>query len=114
MKKKVREIFRRPWGQDGVSCEPSREEIERAVRENDLETRGFQEHLHELIAEWEQVTGPERYDRIRKYHARRVAFFVVNKWDNSISLKEDRCEVDQGSHRLEAARFLGMEEVCVK
>jgi predicted acyl esterase len=76
--------------------EPSKEEIQKAVDEKNLETREFQEHEHELRAEWEQVSGPERYDRIRKYHARRVAFFVVNGWDNyPIVLKEDGREVSE-------------------
>jgi hypothetical protein len=114
MQKKVCEILSLPYGQDNICCEPSKEEVQKAVDEKDLETRGFQEHEHELRAEWEQVSGPERHDRVRKYHARRVAFFVVNGWDNyPIVLKEDGREVSEGSHRLRAARHLGMETVEV-
>ena len=69
MQKKVCEIVNLPYGQDDICCEPSKEEIQRAFDEKNFETRGFQEHKHELRAEWEKVSGPERYDRIRKYHA---------------------------------------------
>ena len=114
MKKKISEIFSSLYGQDNVCCEPSPEEIERAVREKDLEKREFQKDLAELIAEWYQVSGPERYNEIRKYHARRIAFFVVNGWDNyPIVLKQDGREVEEGSHRLRAAIHLGMDTVEV-
>jgi hypothetical protein len=115
MQKKIYEIFSLPYGQDNVCCEPSKEEIQKAVDEKNFETRGFQEHEHELRAEWEQVDGPERYDRIRNYHARRIAFFVLNEWDKyPIILKKDGREVSEGSHRLRAAIHLGMESVAVQ
>ena len=47
-KKKVSEIVSLPYGEDNVCCEPSREEVEEAIRENALEKGGFQEHLDEL------------------------------------------------------------------
>ena len=108
------EIFSRAYGQDkNVCCEPSTEEIEKAVREKDLEKRQFQKDLSELIPEWEPM-GTERYNLIRKYHALRIAFFVVNRWDNyPIVLKQDGREVDEGSHRLRAALHLGMDTVEV-
>jgi len=115
MRKKISEIFSRPYGQDGVSCEPSSEEIEKAVRERDFEKRAFQTDLLELISEWEQVSGPARYNSIREYHARRIAFFVENGWDNyPIVLKEDGREVAEGSHRLRAAIHLQMATVEVR
>ena len=110
MKKKVSEIVSLRYGEDNVCCEPSREEIEDA-----LEKRGFQEHLDELKAEWGKLPIPERYDHIRRYHARRTAFFVVNGWnDQPIKLKKDGREVSEGSHRLRAARHLGIDEVDVE
>jgi len=115
VKKKVSEILSRPYGQDDVCCEPSSEEIESAVRENDLEKRGFQEHLDELKAEWGKIPIPERYDHIRRYHARRTAFFVVKGWnDRPFKLKKDGREVSDGSHRLRAAIHLGIDEVEVE
>ena len=97
-----------------MSCEPSTEEIQKAVREKDVEKREFQKDLPELIAEWQQLSGPERYNQIRKYHARRIAFFVLNGWDDHpIILKQDGREVEEGSHRLRAAIHLGMDTVEV-
>jgi hypothetical protein len=114
MRKRVSEIFSKPYGHTGVCCEPSTNEIERAVRENDLEKCGFQEHLGELKAEWENAVGHKRYDQIRFYHARRIAFFVKNWKDFPITLKEDGVEVSDGSHRLRAAKYLGMVDVEVE
>ena len=114
MKKKLSEIFRKPWGQDNVSCEPSRDEIKRAIDDNHFETREFQKDINELRTEWEKIACPERYEHIRQYHARRVAYFVKNGWHDPIVLKEDGREIEEGSHRLEAARYLDMNEVCVK
>src|SRR5262245_54533553 len=104
VKKKISEIFSARYGQDNVCCEPSPEEIKRAVLEKDVDKREFQKDLPELLAEWEQVSGPERYSHIRKYHARRTAFFVLNRWDNyPIVLKQDSHKLAEGSHRLRAA-----------
>jgi hypothetical protein len=114
MKKKVSEIFSLPYGQDNISCEPFREEIEKAVREKNLEKRGFQEHLDELEVEWGKIPTPERYDHIRNYHAKRIASFVVNPDDHPIKLKKDGREVSEGSHRLRAAIHLGIDEVEVE
>jgi hypothetical protein len=115
MKKKVSEIFSARYGEDDICCEPSPEEIENAVRENDLDKRGFQEHLDELLAEWKKLPIPERYNEIRKYHARGIAFLVINGWDDQpIKLKKDGREVSDGSHRLRAAIHCGADEVDVE
>ena len=115
MQKKVSEIFSKPYGEENVCCEPSSDEIREAVRENNLEIRPFQAELPKLQAEWNQLQGQARYDAIRKYHAERVAFFVVKKWDNfPIILKTDGYEVKEGSHRLRAAKILRMETVEVE
>jgi hypothetical protein len=113
VQKKISEIVNTKYGQDGVCCEPSKADIQKAVNEKDFETRGFQEDINELIAEWESVSVFERYERIRKYHARRVAFFVVNGWHNRIVLNKDQRTIKEGLHRLKAAIFLGWETVDV-
>jgi hypothetical protein len=112
MKKKVAEISNVPYGENNVSCEPSKEEIERAIRENDFEKRAFQDDLNELRTEWSKARSFEEYsDYVRKYHARRIAFFVVNNWDHPIVLQKDKCTVEDGSHRLKAAIYSDMETV---
>jgi hypothetical protein len=115
MKKKVSEIHYLPYGENHVCVEPSRKEIKKAVRENNLEKRGFQKHRDELVAEWNETGSFEAYcDRARRYHAQRTAFFVVNGWqDHPITLTEDDWMID-GLHRLLAAKYLGDEEVEVE
>ncbi len=49
---------------------------------------------------------------MRKYHAR-IAFFVVNGWDEPIVLNTDEHKIKEGLHRLKAAIFLGWETVEV-
>src|SRR6266404_3066244 len=95
MKKKVTEIANAHYvetnREERVGCEPSKEEIERAVHKKHLEKRGFQDHRRELIAEWNEGGSFEEYcDRARKYHARRIAFFVVNRWNHPIVLNKDK------------------------
>jgi hypothetical protein len=115
MKKKVSEICNTKYGENNVCCEPSKAEIESAVGEKDLEKRGFQEHLRELTTEWNKGSNFEEYcDCARKYHARRIAFFVVNRWDDPIMLNKDKHTVSEGLHRLKAAIYLHMETVEVE
>ena len=119
MKKKVSEIFNTHYvetdGQNHVSCEPSKEGIEVAVHKNDLEKRGFQEYRPQLIAQWNEGGNFEGYcDSARKYHASRIAFFVVNRWDDPIKLNKDEHTVKEGLHRLKAAIHLGIETVEVE
>lgn len=50
----------------------------------------------------------------QKYHARRVAFFVLNEWtDQIIGLNEDGKLCD-GGHRYRAAIFMGWDEVWIE
>ena len=107
MQKKVSKIENTEYGQDSVCCEPSKADIQKAVDEKDFESRRFQEDFYELIAEWEAASKPERYERMRKYHAKRIAFFVVNGWDGPIVLNTDEHKIKEGLHRLKAAIFLG-------
>jgi len=45
------------------------------------------------------------------YHARRIAFFIVNGWSEPIVLRGDGCTIEDGLHRLKAALYKGIPEV---
>jgi hypothetical protein len=112
MEKKVNEITNVMYGQDNVCCEPTKEEIEIALNENNLETRGFQ--YPELYNEFEKIKGsPEYYKYIRNYHANRIAFFVKHGWNDPIILNRDGSTIKDGLHRLKAAIYLNKEKVDV-
>ena len=51
----------------------------------------------------------------RQYHARRVAFFVVNGWeDDPIEVGRDNWLIE-GGHRMRAAEQVGLEQIqCIK
>ena len=100
-----------PFRRGDVCCEPSREDIQRAIDEKDFETRGFQNP--EVEAEYSALDVPECYEWLRKYHAKRVAFHVVNGWQDRIVLNEDKQTIKDGLHRLKAAIFMGWETVDV-
>ena len=113
VKKKVSELKRWHWGQDNVSCEPSDDEIRIAVQARDFERRAFQDAAVEAELMGEQDLQKRR-DRIRQYHARRIAYFVEHGWFDPIVLFEDGFWIKEGSHRLRAAKYRGMEKVdCV-
>ena len=118
MKRKILEIPPVLYGysDNGVfySCEPSLEDIQLAIKESQLEERGFQSHLEELKTEWQAKakTRPKYDDLVRIYHARRIAQFVVHGWTAPIILTADG-RMNDGLHRLKAAIFNGMEEVEV-
>jgi hypothetical protein len=120
MRKRVAEIINTPyvdsWGESTCLCEPTKDEIERAVREDDIEKRGYQTHLTELVNEWNNKARSfqEYCQHVRGYHAKRVAFFVKKKWaDDPIVLNKDGCTIREGLHRLKAAIYLNMEYVEV-
>jgi hypothetical protein len=52
-------------------------------------------------------------DEIRNYHTRRVAYFVLNKWENQIIGLNEHGQLRDGGHRFRAAIFMGWEEVWV-
>lgn len=110
--KKIFEINNTKYGQDNVSCEPTKEEIEKAVDDGNIDKRSFQGNLEELKKEWEGK-DEEKYEAIREYHCRRIAYFVVNKWNEPIKLKRDGKTISDGLHRFKAALFLGYEYVDV-
>ena len=111
--KKLSEIDMGPYGFPGVSCEPSREDIEGAIAKGTLEERQFQADIQALNDEWNRNAGNEQeYFLLQKeYHARRIAFFVVNGWKEPIVLHRDEKTVKDGLHRLKAADYLNMEYV---
>jgi hypothetical protein len=114
MKKRVGEICNVLYGQGNVSCEPSNAEIAEAVRNEEFELRGFQHDLATLQTEWQQV-AQNNFDEfcrlVKMYHARRIAFFVVNGWSQPIVLRSDGCTIEDGLHRFKAALYKGMPEV---
>jgi hypothetical protein len=125
MIKQVSEIRHPPYGfydleNQPMMADPSREDIEQAISAQELEKRGFQTHLPALKKEWEEglsfPTDKEEYaQRCRTYHARRIAYFVVNGWDGElIELKADGVSVSDGLHRLRAAIYMRKETVDVK
>jgi len=115
MKKKVTEITNILYGIGSVSCEPTNEEIEKAIRENNHETRSFQDDIDELNDEWNKNASNE-VDYLalqKKYHSQRIAFFVVNGWHDPIVLYRDGCTIKDGLHRFKAARYLSMDIIDV-
>lgn len=115
MKKKITEIENIPYGVGDVSCEPTNVEIKKAILENNLEMRSFQDDLAELNAEWNnKANNEDEYWVLQKeYHSRRIAFFVVKGWDDPILLHKDECKIKDGLHRFKAAMYLGMELIDV-
>jgi hypothetical protein len=83
------------------------EEVQAALDSNSFEKRSCDSYNH-LILE----------NEARKFHAERIAYLVVNKWENiwidvgfpSLGLRVDWIVVD-GNHRHAAARFCGDETI---
>jgi len=114
MEKNISEISFVPYGQDNVSCDPSKEDIEKAVKENNLDTRAFQANEREIAADWAMARlNGQDYSVVKQYHARRIAFFVVKGWKDSITLNKDGYTVKDGLHRIKAAIYLGKTTVDV-
>lgn len=123
--KKIADIELVPYGFNSHKtylAEPSRMEIQFAIDNGHLEDRGYQTHFDELNREWEEGLSfepedelrslQELADRQRRYHAKRIAHFVVHGWSDPISLRGDG-KITDGSHRLKAAIFMYMDEVNV-
>lgn len=112
MKKRIDEIRYLPYGQyvngKPVKCEPSSAEIADAVNKGAIASQAFQNP--ELLAKLQQADIAE----VRKYHAQRIAYFVVNGWSEPIVLQADGSTMKDGLHRLLAAVFNGEEEVEVE
>ena len=113
MKTKIAEIKDvREYGHKGVRCEPSRAEIAKAIEEKKFEEREFQKDINSLLSEWDSTEiSPEESNRLAtQYHARRIAYFVVNGWNKPIVLREDGSLKD-GLHRIRAAMFQGIDTI---
>jgi|GEM_PF-6738287 len=111
------------YGESVFIAEPTVLEIYQAVAAGDTEVRAYDDtHKPALYEEFHRQSGffppnPEGInlfiDAVRKYHARRVAYFVLSDWENQIiGLDENGCLRD-GGHRLRAAMFMGWDEVWV-
>src|SRR6266850_2841543 len=98
------------------SCEPTREQIDRAIRDKDFDKRGYQKHRKELTDEWNRggATPQEYNQREQKYHARRIAGFTANGWRDAPILKKDARSVHDGLHRVKAAKHLGRKTIKVQ
>jgi hypothetical protein len=91
-------------GKTQICCDPSSDDIDAAINSRNLETRSFQDDLELLKSEWHNEENFEkRCTLIKQYHARRIAFFVVNGWDDPIVLNVDSRTVKDGLLRLRAA-----------
>lgn len=121
-KRAIADIKMTPYGFSDLRmiCEPSADDICRAIREGRLEHRNFQGDLPALQREWldksENGTNREALRLLGiAYHAERIAYFVVNGWDDSghpirIDAKN---ALHDGGHRIRAALFKGVREVDV-
>ena len=115
LKKKISEIKCASYGVGELSCEPTKEEIEEAIKNENLEKRNFQDDLDELNAEWNLKSNNfEEYITFQKdYNARRIAYFIVNGWSSPILLDEDGVTIKDGLHRFKAAKYLENEMIDV-
>jgi hypothetical protein len=117
MMREIAKIQIIPYGfNDGITylAEPSPMEIQYAVDNDLLESRGYQTHFDELNLEWEEGLRSlqELADRQKSYHAKRIAHFVVHGWSDPIILDANG-KITDGLHRLKAAIFMGKDEVDV-
>lgn len=120
LRRKITEINIATYVEGGISVEPSIKEVFDAIAFDNLETRDFQLDLPALKAEWEAMCQtPQGLNLalwvhvVREYHSRRVAFFVVNGWDDPIRILPNG-DISDGSHRLRAAMYKGMQEVEIE
>lgn len=97
-----------------ISCDPSAFDIDQAITNKQFELRGFQSHLEELKAEWSSQDIGECCLRAKKYHAQRIANFVVNGWNKDPITLNVNGEIIDGLHRWKAARHMKINEVEIK
>lgn len=96
--------------------DPSAAEIQQAIDNGKLEERGYQRHLHDLVAEWQagaKGEAVEFYRLQKEYHACRIAYFVVRGWTDPIVLAANG-DMIEGTHRLKAAIHKGVSKVGVR
>ncbi len=118
-KRKVDELMKkfRGWECSGQSTNPTDIEIEAAVertRAGESQRLPFNSpQFHAEIARLQFKDFQSAYSWGMRYHADRIAYFVVNERENcpiEIMANEDMRE---GQHRLRAAKFMKKEEVAV-
>lgn len=121
-KKKIEEIVLVQYGECGISTEPTRDAVQKAIDNSELDSRNYQTDLDDLKEEWFGEVGSTSITNqdqalafaraVRRYHSRRVAYFVVNGWIDPIHVNSDGVITD-GSHRIRAAMHKGVAEVEV-
>jgi hypothetical protein len=101
---------------DKPLCEPTHEEIDRAIHAKQFDKRGYQKHINELRDEWNRDNAtPQKYNqRERDYHKRRIADLAANGWDDPPVLKKDGRSVHDGLHRIKAAKHRGDTTIKVQ
>lgn len=115
MKKKISEIVEGYYGVGNISCEPTLEDIQKDIREGNLEERSFQRDEKELNDEWNRkAINEDHYYALQKgYHSQRIAYFMVHGWNDPIVLNMDGCTIEGGLHRFKAAKYRNMEVIDV-
>lgn len=95
-----------------IDCEPTVEDIRKALREGRLEPRHYQDPS--LVPEWEAAArSTENWGLlVRHYHASRIAYLVTNQSKEPITIRSDGFILD-GNHRVRAAIFCGQLEIEV-
>lgn len=96
--------------------DPSAAEIQQAIDAGELEERGYQQHLAQLVSEWQtgaKGDASKFYHLQKEYHARRIAYFAVHGWTDPIVLAANG-DMIEGTHRLKAAIHKGMSKVGVR
>ena len=97
-----------------MSAEPTRAEITEAVSKREFDLRNFQQHKDQLALESYSQGEGECIRLARQYHARRVAFFVVNGCENDPIMICAHNVLEDGGHRLLAARHRDINAIdCV-
>ena len=97
-------------GKTIVCPAPTREKIDQAIENNELEPRPFQKCEKVLVEEWKRLPEVDRAGAIARYHSQRVAFLCVNGWDKPIEFCSHGRRQD-GAHRLLAAHHLKLETI---
>lgn len=115
--RKLSEIVSVPYVEFGVNCDPSQDDIQNALDEDNLEKRGYQSDLKELKVEWFEASNNRQdvaawIEVVKSYHARRIAWFVRHGWDDLITIDRNG-NIKDGLHRLHAAKHLGREKIAV-
>lgn len=95
---------------------PTHADIQHAINENSLEPRNYQLDVKQLDDEWVHGCNGniDEYCRLqKKYHAARIAYFVVNDWTDPIVVSAEGKMID-GTHRLKAAKHQKRNEVEIR